>query len=103
MKGSQDSKPYPLFNTHKDGRGKYGAKNGAQSNRGTQEMTEEEYNSFRKPNQGNAEETKKENKEEWKHDKFHARQVTCAWKAAFFGMRETVFCRGEGATEELKK
>jgi hypothetical protein len=59
MKGSQDSKPYPLFNTHKDGRGKYGAKNGAQSNRGTQEMTEEEYNSFRKPNQGNAEETKK--------------------------------------------
>jgi hypothetical protein len=68
-KGSQDSKSYPTLNTPKDRRGKYGAKNGAQNNQGTQEMTEDEHNSFRKPNQGNAEETKEENKEEWNCDK----------------------------------
>jgi hypothetical protein len=62
--GSQDSKSYPTLNTPKDGRGKYGAKNGAQINWGTQELTEDELNSFRKPNQGDAEETKEENKEE---------------------------------------
>jgi hypothetical protein len=63
-KGSQDSKAYPLFNTPKVGRGKYGTKNGARINQGTQEMTEDEHNSFWKPNQGNAEETKEENKVE---------------------------------------
>jgi hypothetical protein len=41
-KGSQDSKPYPTLSTPKGRRGKYGAKNGAQINRGTQEMMEDE-------------------------------------------------------------
>jgi hypothetical protein len=41
-------------------------------------MTEKEHNSFRKPNQGNVEETKEENKVEWNRDEFCARQVTCA-------------------------
>jgi hypothetical protein len=72
-KGSQDSKPYPLFNTPKDRRGKYGAENDAGINQGIQEMMGEEHNSFRKPNQGDAEETKEENKEEWNRDKFRAR------------------------------
>ncbi len=67
-KGSQNSKSYANLNIPKDGRGKYGAKNGAQINRGTQEMMGGKHNSFRKPNQGNAEEAKEDNKEEWNHE-----------------------------------
>jgi hypothetical protein len=66
--GSQDSNSYPTLNTPKDGRGKYGAKNGAQMNQRTQEMTEYDHNNFWKPNQGDAKETKEENKEEWNRD-----------------------------------
>ena len=106
-KGSQDSMSYPLFNTPKDGRGKYRAKNGAPINRGTQEMTKDKHNSFQKSNQGDAEETKELHMEG--HFLWHSRtvlpsgmvmnsvgQVICAWKGAtiLWHSRETSFCQG---------
>jgi hypothetical protein len=83
-KGSQNSKSYPTLNIPKDGRGKWGTKNGARINQGSQEMTEDAHNSFQKPNQGDAEETKEENKEEWNCNEFKGFHDSLAFKGNCF-------------------